>query len=247
MSIQQKISRILMITGVALILASSGLFIYNKVYDYRAGLRAQALLDEMMAEVDWVLPPVAEMEYTAPPSPDNEVNEVIDVTPPLDVDTDIESIDEDTSNEVEPPTVVVEVTPQRPPPTYSTLGVLSIPKLSVRLPIIAECTDELLKISCCRISGLADEKPNRLVLAGHNIKSHFKGLDTLTIGDQIAFTSKSGVTYYYAATEFVDLHKTEGAEVLAVDGWDITLITCKTDNTYRTVVRFAEITKTDET
>ena len=127
-------------------------------------------------------------------------------------------------------------------PTYSTLGILSIPKLDVRLPVISESTNENLRISCCKISGLANDKPNRLVIAGHNIRSHFKGLDTLQAGDQIAFTAKDGVTYYYSAIEFVDLHKTEGAQVLSTDGWDITLITCKTDNTWRTVVRFLEMT-----
>jgi len=220
-----------------MLLAASCLLAYNLIYDYRAGVRAQALLDEMMAEVDWELPPVSEMEYTPPPLDIIET----DNRPLLDIDLDTESLEYGGAYiSYEPPSASP---PPKPAPTYSTLGVLSIPKLSVRLPVIAECSDELLKISCCRISGLADEKPNRLVISGHNIKSHFKGLDTLQKGDQIAFTTKSGVTYFYEATGFVDLHKTEGAEVLAADGWDITLITCKTDNTYRTVVRFAEITE----
>ena len=241
----RRLSTILIISGAALLLVACGLFIYNQVFDYRAGRRAQELLDQMMAEVEWDLPPISEMFYTPPPASAEPDVPKAD-PPPLDVapagerpDLDIEDGDYGGSY------ISYEVPSQSAPyvPVYDTLGILTIPKLNVRLPVIAECTDANLSISCCRISGLANNKPVRLVISGHNIWSHFKGLDTLVAGDQIAFTDREGITYYYEAIEFVDLYKANGAEVLAAVGWDITLITCKTDNTWRTVVRFAEITE----
>ena len=237
----KRISHILIITGAALLLVACGLFIYNKVFDYRAGRDAQQLLDSMIEEYGWDLPPISEMVFTPPPEvvenvPDEPVEVVPDVTPP-EPEPDIEVEEEDeTATDPEPADPAPYI------PVYTTIGVLTIPKLNVRLPVISECTDANLRISCCRISGLANNKPIRLVIVGHNIWSHFKGLDTFEEGDQIAFTDKEGTTYYYGAIESLDLYKTQGADVLAADGCDITLITCKTDNTWRTVVRFAELT-----
>ena len=237
-----------------------GLFAYNKIYDYTAGRRAQELLDQMMEEFVWDLPPLTEMGFiaaqTAPADSSSQVDEPAasghsGVSLPL---GDFEPPAYDGSSRIveEPATVENEESegasepaggwvPQLP--SYSTIGILSIPKLGVRLPVIGESSDELLKISCCRISGTVDGKPNRLVLVGHNINSHFKGLDTFAPGDQVAFTTRDGVTYFYSAVEITGLHKSQGADVLAAVGWDLTLITCKTDNTMRTVVRFAEITE----
>ena len=237
---KNKLSKIFILTGVLAILAGAGFLTYNTVYDYMAGKRAAELLELMMTDLEIELPPLDEMISTPLPLDIVEPDVYSPYLRDPNIELDIESpVYGGTYIVYNPPTPAEP----KPTPVYSTIGILSIPKLGVRLPIISECTDELLKISACRISGLANEKPNRLVISGHNIKSHFKGLDTLSVGDEIAFTTVSGVTYYYGATEFVDLHKTQGADVLATDGWDITLITCKTDNTYRTVVRFAEIEK----
>ena len=244
---KRKLSGILIISGAVLLLVAGGLYTYNRIYDYQAGIRAQTLLDQMMATVGWDLPPLEEMVYRPAPVAnepdldlsvdDNEETSAEPLRPQMDIDLDVETLEYGG-------TYITFTAPASnwSAPTYTTIGVLSIPKLNVRLPVIGECSDALLNISCCRISGLAEDKPNRLVISGHNIWSHFKGLDTIKIGDQIAFTTVNGETYYYQAIEFVDLHKTEGADVLATVGWDITLITCKTNNTYRTVVRFAEIT-----
>ena len=242
-----SLSNILIMSGVVLLLVAGGLFVYNRVYDYRAGLRAQELLDQMMMDVDWNLPPISEMVYTPRPPSANTDNQ--DTAPPSSdfAEENIEQAAGDPSDDLEEEPEESENTSRSSvewvAPSYTTIGIISIPKLNVRLPVISESSDYLLGISCCRISGGYDPKPHRLVIAGHNIWSHFKGLDTFEPGDQIAFTDRDGETYFYSAVENVALYKTAGAEVLAATGWDITLITCKTDNTWRTVVRFAEITE----
>ena len=246
MPTNRKISAILIITGAALLLVACGLFTYNRVFDYRAGLRAQELLDQVLADADWDLPPIEEMVYIPHQQVAAEPDKPKSSPPPLDVSTGGERPPLDIESGTYGGSYISygntgSGTPAAP--TYTTLGILTIPKLNVRLPVIAEYTDANLKISCCRISGRAENKPYRLVISGHNIWSHFKGLDTLQLGDQIAFTDRDGITYYYEATEFLDLYKTNGAAVLEAVGWDITLITCKTDNTWRTVVRFTEITE----
>ncbi|MCL2124865.1 MAG: sortase [Oscillospiraceae bacterium] len=249
MNKSKLISRILIFAGIAMLLAAGGLFVYNQIFDYQAGVSAQELLDEMMSEFDWDLPPMSEMTMSnfnsqglSAYNSNSSAAEAINGTG-------------DPSFSLEPESYVG----QRPAvdrgnddaqdssggtwsaPTYYTIGIISIPKLGVRLPVLSECSSALLNKSCCRISGLVTDRPIRLVIAGHNINSHFKGLDTFQNGDEIAFTTREGVTYFYRAIENSSLHKSEGAEVLAVDGWDITLLTCKKDNTYRTMVRFVEI------
>ena len=236
-------SKIFIIAGIALLLTACGFFAYNRIYDYRAGLRAQEVLDQMMAGLEWDLPPLDEMTHSAAAGSAGQGT----AENPSGGRTGLGSVERPVVNV----TARHEVSPDGgdssgysgdwEPPTYSIIGIISIPKLNVRLPVLGECTNELLRISCCRISGLVTDRPIRLVVAGHNIWSHFKGLDTLSLGDEMAFTTTDGATYYYSATEIAGIHKSDGDKILSVDGWDITLLTCKTDNTYRTMVRFAEI------
>ena len=259
----KKLSLSLIIAGAALLLFACGLFIYNKVYDYRAGVRAQELLDQMMAGYDWDLPPVSEMTYTPLPASAEPANE--SVGEPAGGRASRDGADSgDTLPVIAKPIVVFDSSDEEASegddssgsggssggsggwtaPSYSVIGIISLPRLGVRLPVIGECTNYLLGISCCRLSGLADEKPIRLVIAGHNISSHFKGLDTYEIGDEIAYTTTGGETYYYRATEISAVQGADGGpDVLAADGWDITLLTCKSERTMRTMVRFVEITE----
>ena len=264
MSKNKLISRILIIAGIAMLLAAGGLFAYNEIFDYQAGVRARELLDQMMDEVDWELPPLSGMTSSAfsvsgdmlrqdNSAPDNVApdNAAQDIVAPPDAGSylfDLEPPGYNGPGRVLPRTdgesdqgTSGGSSGGSNAPSYSTLGIISIPKLGVRLPVLSDWSSSLLNISCCRISGLVLSKPVRLVIAGHNINSHFKGLDTFVPGDGIAFTTKDGVTRFYEATEISTLHKSDVAEVLAADGWDITLLTCKKDNTYRTMARFVEI------
>ena len=237
----RKISFFLIAAGIALLLVAGGLFVYNRIYDYSAGQRAQDLLDEIMLDFDWDLPPIGEMNHLTGPGTSGSVggggdsSEAVERSHPIVVKPqgNFSSDSDDSDGQASSGEWVA--------PSYSVIGFITIPKLGVQLPVLSESSSTLLNISCCRLSGLVIDKPNRLVIAGHNLKSHFGGLDTLIPGDEIAFTTIGGATYYYSAYEISSLHKTEGADVLAADGWDITLLTCKTDRTMRTMVRFAEI------
>ena len=59
--------------------------------------------------------------------------------------------------------------------------------------------------------------------------------------DTMTYTMPDGTVYTYAVVDMIDVHKTQVEDVQGGEGWDITLITCKKDNTYRTVVRLAEV------
>ena len=123
---------------------------------------------------------------------------------------------------------------------YGVLGILKIPKLELELPVLSECTDGLLNVSVCRYMGEAEDRPERLIVAGHSYKSHFGNLPKLAAGDEVCFTSLTGIEYKYSVT---------GTEVIAGDGhsaleageWDITLFTCNFDGSKRVCVRLQAI------
>ena len=246
---RKKASLILIISGTALLITACGFFAYTRIYNYTAGRRAQELLESMMEEVDWRLPDMTEITNDAVSHPNDHdsrgdtypgreplvtVQVPGDAEPPDSNGSTLSGEAPESGDNTEFPNT------QSEQPAYPTIGILSIPKLGVRLPVISESSDALLKISVCRLSGYVDSKPYRLVVAGHNIKSHFGGLESLQLGDSVAFTTGAGDTTYYSAIEISDIRGTDGAHVLASDGWDITLLTCKTDNTMRTMIRFAE-------
>ncbi|MEG1870020.1 MAG: sortase, partial [Oscillospiraceae bacterium] len=113
---------------------------------------------------------------------------------------------------------------------------LSIPKLNLELPVLDECTDYLLKLSVCRYEGKTEGTPSKLIIAGHNYKSHFKTLSELAVGDTVTFTSLTGEVYSYtvSALEEIDGNDIDG---LHQGDWDITLFTCNFDGGNRLLIR----------
>ena len=257
----KMISRILILSGVALILVGCGFFAYYQIADYRAGQRSQQLLEQMLEEFNLELPGLTAPGQKSPSISAGPIrqddaayagsagtgSQIFDGSFGYDGEGDGgELFDNGEASNTGGASGGGGSSNRSPAtqPSYSTIGIIYIPKLNVRLPVLSECTSALLNVSVCRLSGLVNDKPNRLVIAGHNLKSHFKGLDTLNIGDEVTFTTLAGVTYRYSVSEVAALHKSQGAEVHAIDGWDISLLTCKSDRTMRTMVRCVEIVET---
>lgn len=70
------------------------------------------------------------------------------------------------------------------------IGILEIPSLDLKLPVISKWSYPLLKKAPCRYSGSVYE--NNLVIAAHNYRSHFGRLKTLQNGSEVIFTDASG-------------------------------------------------------
>ena len=114
------------------------------------------------------------------------------------------------------------------------IGMLSIPKIGLQLPIINEWSYPNLKIAPCRYSGSA--YLDNMVIAGHNFKSHFKNLEDLSAEDEIIFTDIDGneFIYYVSAKEVLP---PTAIEEMTGGEWDLTLFTCNASGTYRIAVR----------
>ena len=113
-------------------------------------------------------------------------------------------------------------------------GILSIPSLSLSLPINASWSYERLKKSPCRYSGSISDS---MVICAHDYKSHFGRLSKIQCGDAVTITDAAGREYKYKAVSVSLLDETAVNEMIN-SPYELTLFTCDSkDDTKRVAVR----------
>lgn len=120
------------------------------------------------------------------------------------------------------------------------IGIVSVPEINVKLPVISEWDDADSEIAPCRYYGTVAQK--NLIIAAHNYSSFFVRLDELNSGDKIYFKDCDGVVtaYEVVSTELVggyEAEKMKGDD----ENWDLTLFTCTWSGTSRVTVRAVEV------
>lgn len=117
---------------------------------------------------------------------------------------------------------------------YNYVGYLSIPALSLELPVMADCNYSLMKIAPCRYSG--SSKTDDLVIAAHNYSRHFGKISNIQSGEAVYFTDMDGNTieYYVAGIEIL---QPEQVEEMVESEWDLTLYTCTYSGSERVTLR----------
>ena len=118
------------------------------------------------------------------------------------------------------------------------VGMIEIPALGLKLPVISEWSYAKLKKAPCRYSGSAYLK--NMIIAGHNYRTHFSGIKRLNPGDSVVFTDADGNVFSYEVAEIetvggYDIEKMEAGD------WDLTLFTCTNKGKARAAVRCREI------
>lgn len=128
---------------------------------------------------------------------------------------------------------------------YSIVGIVNIPKINCRYPIIAETTDPMLKVSVCKFWGSAPNEVGNLCIIGHNYKNSkfFSKVPSLIVGDIIEITDLSGRTLQYKAYDIytVDPSDTRCTTQLTQGKKEVTLITCTNDTKQRVIVKCTEV------
>ena len=205
-------SKILIILGVLLFLIAIGLFVYSRVDNYLAGQRAQRLLEQVLSD-GWDT--VVLTEPSVRPTSQGFSASAL------------ESSDNESAN--------------TPVMGDGVIGILEIPKLEITLPVLDGSSDAQLKISVGRFTGSIEEKPDRLVIAGHNYRSHFGEISSLTAGDIVLFTMRDGVTLSYSVIRIESCNMYDVDAVQTGDDWNMTLLTCQRNRDMRTLVRLVEI------
>ena len=117
---------------------------------------------------------------------------------------------------------------------YSYIGYLTIPDLSLKLPVMSDWSYEGLNLSPCRYSGSVET--NDLVIAAHNYDSHFGRISELSNGAQVLFTDLNGSTERYEVVLVDTLNPVEIEKMTSGD-YDLTLFTCTLSGMARVTVR----------
>lgn len=114
------------------------------------------------------------------------------------------------------------------------IGILEIPSLGLKFPVINEWSYPNLKISPCRYEGSVYQ--NNLIISAHNYQCHFGNIKTLLSGDEVKFTDLDGNIFEYIVAEMqiIDPADIEG---MKSGLWDLTLFTCTYGGQDRVTIR----------
>lgn len=114
------------------------------------------------------------------------------------------------------------------------IGIVSIPKLDLELPVMSDWSYEKLKISPCLFSGSV--YAGNAVIAAHNYRSHFRRITELSPGDGIMFTDVQGNVFHYTVA-FGEVLQPTDIEDLTSGDFELTLFTCTIGGKLRYTVR----------
>ena len=105
---------------------------------------------------------------------------------------------------------------------YEYIGVLSIPALSLELPVMGGWSYPALRVAPCRYLGSAYS--GGFVIMAHNYARHFGAIGTLEPGESVSFTDVDGNVFEYAVEE-TQILQPQAVDEMSSGGWDLTLFT----------------------
>lgn len=121
------------------------------------------------------------------------------------------------------------------------IGIIEIPKIDISYPIFSHLTDDLLKISPCRINGYMPNFTSNLCIAGHNYDNgkFFSNLKNLKLTDEIYIYDNSMKKFIYKISNIYEVEETDLSPI-SQDTHDVsilTLITCNNLNKKRLIIK----------
>lgn len=200
------IGKIFTITGLLLFAAALALSVYNLWDGYRAEQSREKLLEEYRDKNQNISDEGEQAEESDGQIPDYQLNP-----------------------EMEMPEVMLEELDGA-----ACIGVLEIPAIDLKLPVLSEWSYPLLKKAPCRYSGSA--YLDNLVIAAHNYRTHFGKLKELEMGDEVIFTDAAGNRFEYKVA-VVEALTPQSVEDMTSGEWALSLFTCTLDGKNRVTVR----------
>lgn len=201
-------------------------------YNLWDGYRADAAAQEIVVQLQQIVPGTPEPQVTQAPALEAAASE-----------TAAESTDpvEEASLPTEAPEDVFADIVEREMPTmelggYTYIGILDIPSLELSLPVMDTWDYTRLKVSPCRFYGTTYQ--NNLVICAHNYAHHFSPVKTLPMGTELAFTDADGIVTHYRICD-IEIIGPNDVESMTTGDWDLTLFTCTTGGQTRAAVRCA--------
>lgn len=187
-----------MLTGFMLVASAVMLLVYNQKEATNAKKNTDRLLPIIMAEIE----SNKQETISLPGSEEHVLQDFVEQ----------ESVEMST---VEMSTVEIE--------GNKYIGYLSIPKLQLDLPVMADWSYPKLKESPCRYVGSVEE--DNLVIMAHNYPHHFGELKELCSGDNVFFTDMNGNIVLYEIMAR-DVLEPVALEEVTSGAYDLTLFTC---------------------
>ena len=128
---------------------------------------------------------------------------------------------------------------------YTVEAILIVPRLEINYPVIAETSEELLKISINKYWGPEPNEVGNYCVVGHNYKSKkmFGRLSEAVNGDIVELEGMDGKVVKYSVYDkyVVEPTDTSCTSQLTNGRKEVTLITCTNYGTQRLVVKAREI------
>lgn len=203
---KNQIGKIFTITGLLLFAAALALSVYNLWDGYRAEQSREKLLEEYRDKNQNISDEGEQAEESDEQIPDYQLNP-----------------------EMEMPEITLEDLDGA-----ACIGVLEIPAIDLKLPVLSEWSYPLLKKAPCRYSGSA--YLDNLVIAAHNYRTHFGKLKELETGDEVIFTDAAGNRFEYKVA-VVEALTPQSVEDMTSGEWALSLFTCTLDGKNRVTVR----------
>lgn len=124
---------------------------------------------------------------------------------------------------------------------YEYIGYVSIPSLSIDLPVMKDWSYAGMKIAPGRYYGSV--YTDNMIICAHNYPKHFNNIRYLQPGAVITFTDMEGRIFKYEVTTIETLYPDQVNELISQDNddWDLTLFTCNKMSLSRCVVRCVRV------
>lgn len=127
---------------------------------------------------------------------------------------------------------------------YGVVGIIEIPKINIKYPILNKTNDDSMQYSITKFAGGEVNSIGNFVVAGHNYLdgSMFGKVKQLEIGDEIKLTDlyNNTVTYEIFDIYSVDPNDTSILESVQENTREVTLITCTKGHVERLITKARE-------
>ncbi len=127
---------------------------------------------------------------------------------------------------------------------YKVVGIIEIPKINIKYPILNKTNDDSMQYSITKFAGGEVNSIGNFVVAGHNYLdgSMFGKVKQLEIGDEIKLTDlyNNTITYEIFDIYSVDPNDTSILESVQENTREVTLITCTKGHVERLITKARE-------
>lgn len=128
---------------------------------------------------------------------------------------------------------------------YKVEGIIEIPKINIKYPIIDHTNEETMKVCITKFWGPQANEIGNYTIAGHNNKdgTMFGKTKYLQIGDRIKLTNLKNETVEYEIFKIYSIDPDDVSCVESVDAEtrEITLITCTNGHKKRLITKARQI------